>query len=182
MNTKRLANQAEKNRYGYMSVCNFLAKDDRLHAKAKGIMLMILSMDETRWKFSAIGLSRYVKDGEKAILTALTELEECGYIKRTNCSKCGRFEHGYAIYEVPKGYWIEKALNTHRIPSKDEFLAFCDCEGFESPVDWGNEYDRLSNNGWKDGKGEYINNWEGYCKALEKKATPIFRDMTSFRF
>lgn len=174
MNTKRLANQAEKNRYGYMNVCNFLAKDERLHAKSKGIMLMILSMDETRWRFSAIGLSRYVKDGEKAILTALTELEECGYIKRTNYSKGGRFEHGYKIYEVPIGFWIDKALYAREIPSKNEFLEFCESEGFESPVDWEAEYDRLCACGWKDNKGNYINNWKGYSKALNQKATPTF--------
>ena len=60
---------------------NSIFKDCRLSAKAKGVACQLLSLPPT-WDYSVKGLVTLFDDGEASIRSALSELEEAGYLRR----------------------------------------------------------------------------------------------------
>lgn len=72
---------------------NDLIRDSRLSFKARGLLQYMLSMPDD-WKFYVSELAKHSsKEGEGAIRSAITELEEAGYMRRIRKrGKGGKFE------------------------------------------------------------------------------------------
>lgn len=77
---------------GFTVVTNNIVRDNSLSLKAKGLMLMLLSLPDG-WDFSINGLAAISKDGKAAIRAAVNELESSEYLTR----KRERNEHGQLI-------------------------------------------------------------------------------------
>ena len=89
-------------RSNYTVVDNTFIRDMNLSMKAKGLMLLMLSLPP-EWDYSVAGLSAICKEGMTAIRGALKELEECGYLRRErrNSDK-GYFVYEYILSEIPQ--------------------------------------------------------------------------------
>lgn len=83
-------------------VANCIFKDRSLSAKAKGILVEMLSLPES-WDFTLKGLTTLFTDGIDSIRQGINELESHGYIvrerKRDARGRLGGME--YVIYETP---------------------------------------------------------------------------------
>lgn len=76
---------------------NSIFKDYTLSAKAKGVACQLLSLPPT-WDYSVRGLVELFDDGEASIRSALTELEERGYLRRERVRNQGKL--GKAKYVI----------------------------------------------------------------------------------
>lgn len=76
---------------------NSIFKDYRLSAKAKGVACQLLSLPST-WDYSVRGLVTLFNDGEASIRSALSELEEAGYLRREQNREEGKF--GKSVYII----------------------------------------------------------------------------------
>ncbi|MBQ2054724.1 MAG: hypothetical protein II489_00320, partial [Bacteroidaceae bacterium] len=76
---------------------NSIFKDYRLSAKAKGVACQLLSLPPT-WDYSVRGLTTLFNDGEASIRSALSELEEAGYLRREQVREGGKF--GKSVYVI----------------------------------------------------------------------------------
>lgn len=80
-------------------------KDKRLSLKAIGLLSVILSLPDD-WHYTVNGLVGIVKDGERAVNGALSELKENGYlrIEKLYPNKVGRskIEYQYIFSETPQ--------------------------------------------------------------------------------
>jgi len=65
----------------YTTLCNVALNDPELSLKAKGLFAFLMSKPDD-WKISYRGLMTQLKEGQRAILGALAELEEVGYLDR----------------------------------------------------------------------------------------------------
>ena len=85
------------------AMSNYHLRDRNLSLKAKGLLSMCLSLTDT-WDYSINGLTAISKEGRDAVLTAVRELEQAGYIVRTRTRDAhGRLRGAeYTIYEVPQ--------------------------------------------------------------------------------
>ena len=83
-------------------VANCVFKDRSLSAKAKGILVEMLSLPEN-WDYTLKGLTSLFTDGIDSIRQGINELEKHGYIvrerKRDARGRLGGME--YVIYETP---------------------------------------------------------------------------------
>ena len=83
-------------------VANCIFKDRSLSAKAKGILVEMLSLPKS-WDFTLKGLTTLFTDGIDSIRQGINELEARGYIvrerKRDARGRLGGME--YVIYETP---------------------------------------------------------------------------------
>lgn len=89
----------------YTTMSNYHLKDKNLTLKAKGLLSIMLSLND-EWKYSIAGLCSICLENETAIKSALNELKNNGYLivskKMPNETKSGRIEYEYNIYETPK--------------------------------------------------------------------------------
>lgn len=88
---------------------NYHFQDKEISLKAKGLLGLMLSLP-SNWDYSVNGLVASVKENKAAVQTALKELEEHKYLKRTRVQdETGRFDYIYDIYEKPydKLPWTE---------------------------------------------------------------------------
>lgn len=89
----------------YSVISNYHLQDKKLSLKAKGLMCLMLSLPEN-WDYSIKGLTKIVKENETAVINALKELKEHGYlvINKLNPSETasGKYEYVYDIFEIPK--------------------------------------------------------------------------------
>ena len=80
-------------------------KDKRLSLKAIGLLSVVLSLPDN-WHYTVNGLVGIVKDGERAVNGALSELKENGYLKieKLYPNKDGRskIEYQYIFSETPQ--------------------------------------------------------------------------------
>ena len=94
--------RVSKNR-DFTVIANGVFKDRRLSAKAKGILVEMLSLPEN-WDYTLKGLTTLFSDGIDSIRQGIKELEENGYIvrerKRDARGRLGGME--YVIYETPE--------------------------------------------------------------------------------
>lgn len=86
----------------YTVLSNYHFKEKEMSLKAKGLLSLMLSLPET-WDYSAAGLVKLSKDGKDSVNGALKELEQFGYLKRTQAVNTnGTFAgYNYEIYESP---------------------------------------------------------------------------------
>ena len=89
----------------YTVMSNYHLKDVNMSFKAKGLLSMMLSLPDD-WDYSIKGIISISKENKTSIQSALKELEENKYLKRTKKqNEKGQFEYIYDIYEKP---WTEK--------------------------------------------------------------------------
>ena len=88
---------------GYTVMANFHLKDQKLSLKAVGLLSKMLSFNDG-WQFSTRGLAAICEEGPDAILSALRELEEHGYLVRHRQRDAkGRMSNTvFEIYEQPQ--------------------------------------------------------------------------------
>lgn len=72
--------RTEKNQ-NYTTLCNIALNDPELSLKAKGLFAFLMSKPAD-WKISYRGLMTQLREGQRAILGALAELEQAGYLQR----------------------------------------------------------------------------------------------------
>ena len=83
-------------------VSNIALEDTRLSFRAKGILVFILSKPD-RWQVSERHLAEQGPDGRSAVASALTELEEAGYLRRTRSRQPdGTFAWESMIFDEPQ--------------------------------------------------------------------------------
>jgi len=94
--------RVEKSRE-FTVIANCVFKDRTLSAKAKGLLVEMLSLPEN-WDYTLKGLTYLFTDGLDSIRQGIRELEEHGYIvrerKRDIKGRLGGME--YVIYETPR--------------------------------------------------------------------------------
>ena len=73
----------------YTVIDNAIFKDRELSNKALGMLCRMLSLPDG-WEFSVEGLSTLSTDGVSAVRSQLSELEECGYLKRNYIRENGK--------------------------------------------------------------------------------------------
>ena len=88
------------NNYTVMSNYHFREKDMSL--KAKGLLSLMLSLPE-EWDYSVDGLVKLSKDGKDSVISAIIELEQFGYLVRSQAKgQDGKFAgYDYDVYEQP---------------------------------------------------------------------------------
>ena len=93
--------RVEKSRE-FTVIANCVFKDRTLSAKAKGLLVEMLSLPEN-WDYTLKGLATLFSDGIDSIRQGIRELEEHGYVvrerKRDARGRLGGME--YVIYETP---------------------------------------------------------------------------------
>lgn len=97
------------NTKGFTVMSNYHFQDKEISLKAKGLLGLMLSLP-SNWDYSINGLVAIVKENKAAVQSALKELEEHKYLKRTRVQdETGRFDYVYDIYEKPydKLPWTE---------------------------------------------------------------------------
>ena len=89
-------------RSNFTVVDNTFIRDSNLSLKAKGLMLLMLSLPP-EWDYSIAGLSAICQEGKTAIRNCLKELEQNYYLirERRNNEK-GYFVYEYILKEVPE--------------------------------------------------------------------------------
>ncbi len=94
--------RVNKNR-GYTVMANYHLRDKTLSLKAVGLLSKMLSFN-VGWQFSTKGLSMICKEGPDAVLAALRELEDHGYLvrHRQRDSKGRMSNTVFEIYEQPQ--------------------------------------------------------------------------------
>ena len=94
--------RVNKNR-GYTVMANYHLRDKTLSLKAVGLLSKMLSFNDG-WQFSTKGLSMICKEGPDAVLAALRELEDHGYLvrHRQRDSKGRMSITVFEIYEQPQ--------------------------------------------------------------------------------
>ena len=94
--------RVNKNR-GYTVMANYHLRDKTLSLKAVGLLSKMLSFNDG-WQFSTKGLSMICKEGPDAVLAALRELEDHGYLvrHRQRDSKGMMSNTVFEIYEQPQ--------------------------------------------------------------------------------
>ena len=87
----------------YTVMSNNHFKEKKMSLKAKGLLSLMLSLPDD-WDFNLAGLVTLSKDGKDSVMSALSELEKFGYLKRTRLTNSkGQFAGvEYNIYEMPQ--------------------------------------------------------------------------------
>lgn len=88
--------RSEKNN-NYTTICNVALNDINLSLKAKGLWAFIMSKPDN-WSVSSRGLETQLKEGRDAIMAALKELEDAGYLERgEKRHKDGKWSTGSSV-------------------------------------------------------------------------------------
>ena len=80
---------------------NHHLRNKELSLKAKGLLTLMLSLPDD-WDYSVLGLAAMSKDGKDAVMSAISELTDSGYVvvdSRRNSK--GQYESEYNVFETP---------------------------------------------------------------------------------
>ena len=99
---------------------NYHLRDRELSCKACGLLSKMLSLPDT-WDYTTRGLAAICKDGVDSISSALRELEQRGYLVRTQVrDERGRIaDVRYDIYETPQEHTPDTAEPHTENPDMD---------------------------------------------------------------
>ncbi len=119
----------------YVMLNKYFVYDGRLSLKAKGLMSYFLSRPDN-WEFYSSEIEKNCKDGEKAIRTAIKELETNGYIERllkrdSNGKLIGGYD--YTIYEIPQNIKSDETTCTKEEPKRQNAYS-AKCLSGETPI------------------------------------------------
>ncbi|WP_409068889.1 DnaD domain protein [Clostridium caseinilyticum] len=119
----------------YVMLNKYFVYDGRLSLKAKGLMSYFLSRPDN-WKFYSSEIEKNCKDGEKAIRTAIKELENNGYIERllkrdSNGKLIGGYD--YTIFEIPQNIKSDETTCTKEEPKRQNAYS-AKCLSGETPI------------------------------------------------
>jgi hypothetical protein len=93
--------RAERPNSKFAIIRNEVLQDERLSFRARGVLASILSRPDN-WRCSAWDLAKEGVEGRRAILTALTELEDYGYLVRSKKQdEAGKWSTSSYIYDTP---------------------------------------------------------------------------------
>lgn len=85
----------------FITMGKYHLKEKEMSLKAIGLLSIMLSLPDD-WDYSINGLVKIRKESYDSIRTTLKELEQFGYLKRTQILDKGKFvEVEYTIYEKP---------------------------------------------------------------------------------
>lgn len=87
----------------YTIMSNIHLREKNMSLKAKGLLSYMLSLPDD-WDYSILGLTKVLKESKDSIMSALKELEDFNYLKRTpSRDKKGRFKgYDYDVFETPQ--------------------------------------------------------------------------------
>jgi hypothetical protein len=92
--------RTKKNR-NYTTINNTVLEDERLSWRARGIAAYLLSKPDD-WRIDHTHLWKNGKEGRDAVLAAMKELEDCGYLVRTRMQgEDGKFTTFVTLVEEP---------------------------------------------------------------------------------
>lgn len=110
----------------YTVMSNTHLKDRRLSYKSKGLLSVILSLPPD-WDYTITGLSVIAADGVDSVKTAIKELEQYGYVSRTQLrDERGRMaQNEYRVYENPTDNpdYVPSEQNSPKKDAPDENAA-----------------------------------------------------------
>lgn len=84
----------------YTSIDRRALNDARLSFRARGVLAWLLDKPDD-WRSNADTIAKAGREGRDAIRAALTELQECGYLKRNPHRKAGKWATEWTVYELP---------------------------------------------------------------------------------
>ncbi len=101
----------------YTTMSNYHFREKDMSLKAKGLLSLILSLPE-EWDYTLAGLAMLSKDGKDSVRTALTELEEFGYVETARVrDEKGRLKGTeYIVREMPVSSIPEKKVSVLEEP------------------------------------------------------------------
>lgn len=139
--------RVEKNA-NYTTMSNYHLRDKGLSLKAKGLLSFCLSLPDS-WDYSVMGLVAVCKEGRDCIMSALSELEETGYLKRSRARNAdgtlGAAE--YVIYEYPQPVSDEPASEAPMLEKPTQVSPTLEESPLENPPQIStNETNTKSNN------------------------------------
>lgn len=104
---------------------NHILRNKDASLKAKGLLTWMLSCDDD-WNFSLEGMKQCLKEGDDAIRSGLSELEELGYLQRLKLMPesytnergerivvRSQIEYIYDIFEQPQGQTVQHTENQY---------------------------------------------------------------------
>ena len=138
--------RVKKESGNFVTIHKGFITDDRLSAKAKGILLYLLSRPDD-WQIYTLEVVKHMNDGQKSINSGINELIKVGYVERSRKRKDnGDFNgYDYVVYEKPKNIREmpfgenAKRENAKRINAKRE-----NAKGHTTNIN--NTYKDLTNN------------------------------------
>jgi hypothetical protein len=93
--------RTKKNK-NYTTINNTVLRDERLSWRARGIAAYLLTMPDD-WEISHDHLWKHGVEGRDAVLNAMRELEDAGYLVRTKFQdKKGKFQTVVVLHEEPQ--------------------------------------------------------------------------------
>jgi hypothetical protein len=84
----------------FTQIPNDWVRDSRLSLKARGLLAMLMSHRQG-WSLSIASIANNSQEGKDAIRSAITELEELGYLSRDQINENGRFGEAVWITQDP---------------------------------------------------------------------------------
>ena len=162
---------------------NAIFRDYTLSAKAVGVACKLLSLPPD-WDYSIKGIAAMFNDGESSIRSALTELENAGYLRREREREGGKL--GKSIYIITDSLKCEKPhvenphvenhaqyntkeLNTKEYtpPTVEEIRKYVQENNLLVDADYFYEY--YEDTEWKDKGGDPVRNWKLKCRTWHKR-------------
>ena len=92
----------------YTEIRNEVARDDRLSYRGRGVLVRLLS-NADGFQMTAADLAREGREGRGAVLTALRELRDAGYIRTIKVQdEHGRWSTRTFVYDTPQPTGVQK--------------------------------------------------------------------------
>lgn len=112
-------------------------RSHNLSLKAIGLLSKVLSLPEG-WNFSVAGLTAICKESKQAVMTALDELKEWGYLELTKLTPdktaSGRIEYVYTFYEHSDKDVLGETITGSNACSSSDKERKANCDTYQDSV------------------------------------------------